>query len=419
MSSIQLTINQFESLHGRRQPAPTVYSELSSQMSDRSKADKLRKMALATPLKRFANFIDHVVGSDTRHKQRWVDSHGAHIIERASVAAPLHRTSLLNLLRRKPRDEYLKLLEDDRPESFWETDRRPSWRAARAPEFSKAEMMFSLYRSTATYLASKTRNTRVLTRYYLICDDIVNFMVMREWSKSTPTDLRDRMWHLWGMSHPFNIPVELELPLIKNCIEVAIFLILAYTQEEIIDDREVIVIDEVARATCIETITDVYTPKFRFKEQYSHTDESMLRRLDNRKKPARVNVVDDATAKAEILPPLVEALSVMMPDFEELSTLEGLDISDDEEFDDIVVDPKLSSGQQTGVVSTCSKTQTDTVSTNSTTQSDTVSETKSKRAIAKDCFVRTPQRSLESSINSAIVIENNDNTPPNVGGDHI
>jgi hypothetical protein len=387
-------------------------------MSDRGKADKLRKMALATPLKRVANFFDHVVGSDARHKQRWVDSHGAHIIERASVAAPLHRTSLLNRLRRKPRDEYLNGLEDDRPESFWETDRRPSWRAARTPEFSKAEMMFSLYRSTATYLATKTRNTRVLTRYYLICDDIVNFMVMREWSKSTPTDLRDRMWHLWGMSHPFNIPVELELPLIKNCIEVAIFLILAYTQEELIDDREVIVIDEVARSTCIETVVDVYTPKFRFKEQYSHTDESMLRKLDNRKKPSQVNVVDDETAKAEILPPLVKALSVMMPDFEELSTLEGLDLSDDDDVIDIADDVKLSSHLQTGVVSTCSKTQIDTLSTNSTTQSDTVSENNSKRTIAKDTFVRTPQRSLQSSIVSAIV-ENNDNTPPNAGGDQI
>lgn len=331
-TSNQLFINQFEQIHGRRLPVPTIETELSNQMSDRSSADKVRKIALATPLKRVANFFNHLVGSDVRHRERWATSHGAHIIERVTVPTTLHATSLFSHLRVTRRREYDAWLAAGSPHRFWETDRRPSWRVPRMPDFSTSEPMFSMYRSTATYMATKTKNTHVTTKYYLICDDIVNFFVLREWSRSGTTELRDRMWRLWGQGHNFNIPVEIELPLIANCVEVAVFLIKAYTQETILEDKEVLVIDKTLEDVTAIAEQEVYMPKFRFMESNDSPLEPMLRKVDNRKKPVTSTMGNANAARAQLYRPVfIKRIQNMVTDFEDLSALEGDDMSSDDE----------------------------------------------------------------------------------------
>ena len=257
--SSDLFISQFEQIHGRRLHVPTLLDQVSDKMDERSKADKVRKIALATPLKRVANFIDHYTGTDSTHRERWVNSHGAHVIERCSDPTSIHNTALYDHMRQKRRMQYEECFNADGAEKFWAVDQRPTWRTIRMPDYSKAEPQFSIYRSTATYVATITKNTRVATKYYLVCDDIVNFLVLREMSQSTPTELRSRMWRLWSMGHNFNIPVELELPLIRNCVDVAVLLCMAYSSEELMDDREVVVVDATLSDISLLGPHEVYT----------------------------------------------------------------------------------------------------------------------------------------------------------------
>lgn len=341
--SSDLFLSQFQQIHGRRLPIPTLLNQISDQMDERSKADKVRKIVLATPLKRVANFIDHYTGTDATHRERWANSHGAHVVERCSDPTSIHNTALYDHMRQKRRMHYEECFNSEGAEKFWAVDQRPTWRTIRMPDYSKAEPLFSIYRSTATYVATITKNTRVATKYYLVCDDIVNFLVLREMSQSTPTELRSRMWRLWSMGHNFNIPVELELPLIRNCVDVAVLLCMAYASEELMDNREVVVVDATLNDISLLGPHEVYTPKFRHMEEYDSNVEPMLRHADNRRKPRleaeQFNTLEEART-ALLKNDFVQRVANSMSEVEVSLTLE-----DDDDYVDITDDLCVKSGQ--------------------------------------------------------------------------
>jgi hypothetical protein len=375
-----LFINQFEQIHGRRQSVPTLLSELSDNMTERSKADKFRKIALASPLKRVANFFDHITGTDKRHRERWSNSHGAHVIERCSEPTSIHNTALYDHMRAKRRIKYEECYSKEGVEKFWAIDHRPTWRTIRMPDYSKAEPLFSIYRSTATYIATSTKNTRVATKYYLVCDDIVNFFVLREMSKSTPSELRSRMWRLWSMGHNFNVPVELELPLIRNCVDVAVLLCMAYTSEELMDDREVMLVDETLDDITLLGNQEVYTPKFRMMEDNDSVIETMLRKVDNRRLPRESTIVnvDPEDARAALLrDTFTKSLHETYRDVDVESPLE-----EDDDFVDVTDDPMRDVTKSSG----------DTTSETKPTVSTVVDDQKTDVIIDNQKKVRSKQK---------------------------
>jgi hypothetical protein len=77
------------------------------------------------------------------------------------------------------------------------------------------------------------------------------------------------------MGHNFNLPVELELTLVKNCIEAAILIIMAMTSGDEFYPNETILVMDDSKANQ-EFEIDPYIPKFRMMEDNQSVLESTM-----------------------------------------------------------------------------------------------------------------------------------------------
>lgn len=277
-----------------------IFEEVVKDMEPRSKLGR-DVQSVRSAGKRVLNWVDHKLGWDDQHRLAWMAARGPHTLVRCTAPVELHQTSLFTALSPRRQMQYIKDTAIS-PDRFWATDRRPTWRKERNKEFSTEPMFFTMYKSTITHDSTPNKNAHQTTRYFLACDEIVNYFVIKAMGKSNPGALRAFMWRQWSSGHQFNVPVEIELNLVARCIDVAILLVLYYTRGPEIMDTEVEYSDKTADESEYVVKATVYQPKFRHFEDNENALEPRARKLFNENIPIQPNLkLDEKEAQQDLL----------------------------------------------------------------------------------------------------------------------
>jgi hypothetical protein len=258
---------------------PTLKDQLMRDSMPRTLTSKLGHRLLVQPAKNLLNKIDHTFGWDKSRLDEWMANQGPHSITQASLPMLLHETSFWKSLRRNTKREYMDCYARHDTAAFWTSDHRAAWRCQRTEKVSTSEMFFTVYLTNATYLGTKYHNPHRSSTYFLACDDIVNFFVNLELADLPPKQLRARCWKRWGLGHNFNVPIEIELPLVRNCIEAAILTIMALTQADEFAPNQC-VLQMYNDESSFETLTTPYVPRFRSMQEDTPL-ESMMSSVHN------------------------------------------------------------------------------------------------------------------------------------------
>lgn len=277
-----------------------IFEEVVKDMEPRSTFDH-DIQSVRSAGKRVLNWVDHKLGWDDQHRFAWMAARGPHTLVRCTAPVELHQTCLFTALSPRRQTQYIRDITVS-PDRFWETDRRPTWRRERNKEFSNEAMFFTMYKSTITHDSTPSKNAHQTTRYFLACDEIVNYFVIKAMGKSNPGALRAFMWRQWSCGHQFNVPVEIELNLVARCIDVAILLVLYYTRGPEILDTEVEYSDKTADESEYVVKSTVYQPKFRHFEDNENVLEPRARKLFNENLPIQPNLkLDEKEAQQDLL----------------------------------------------------------------------------------------------------------------------